>query len=91
MLFPTKRHWKERSDPAGIEKGLQWLVEHYKTEGIQSIALPALGCGLGGLDWKEIGPLMYRYLTKMDITASTYLPQEQPIDPQFLTREFLLK
>lgn len=91
LLFPTKRHWKERSDPAGIEKGLQWLVEHYKTEGIQSIALPALGCGLGGLDWKEIGPLICRYLTKIDITASIYLPQEQPIDPQFLTREFLLK
>lgn len=91
LLFPTKNHWKERSDRAGIEKGLQWLVDNYKAEGIQSIALPALGCGLGGLDWKEIGPLMCRYLTKMDITVSIYLPQEQPIDPQFLTSEFLLK
>ncbi len=90
LLFPTKNHWKEGSDRAGIEKGLQWLVENYKAEGIQSIALPALGCGLGGLDWKDIGPLMAKYLARMDVQASIYLPQGQPIDPQFLTKEFLL-
>ncbi|MCS6994922.1 MAG: DarT ssDNA thymidine ADP-ribosyltransferase family protein [Anaerolineales bacterium] len=90
LLFPTKNHWKEGSDPAGIEKGLAWLVENYKTEGIQSIAMPALGCGLGGLGWKEMGPLMCRYLSQMEIQVSIYLPQEQKIAPEFLTRDFLL-
>lgn len=90
LLFPTKNHWKENSDPAGIEKGLQWLVENYKAEGIQSLAVPALGCGLGGLDWKDIGPLMCRYLAKMEIKVSIYLPQEQVVPMEFLTRSFLL-
>lgn len=90
LLFPTKNHWKEASDPAGIEKGLQWLVEHYKTDGIQSIAMPALGCGLGGLDWKDMGPLMCSYLSQMDVQVSIYLPQEQNIPPELLTRAFLL-
>lgn len=90
LLFPTKRHWKERSDREGIEKGLQWLVSHYRDEGIQSIAIPALGCGLGGLDWKEMGPLICRYLVQMDIQSCMYLPQEQNIPLELLTSEFLL-
>lgn len=90
LLFPTKNHWKEGSDPAGIERGLQWLVDNYQAEGIQSLAMPALGCGLGGLDWKDMGPLMCNYLSKMNVQASIYLPQEQNIAPEFLTRAFLL-
>lgn len=90
LLFPTKEHWKQGSDPKGIEEGLQWVVENYKSEGIQSIALPALGCGLGGLDWKDIGPMMCKYLSKLDVQVAIYLPQEQQIAPEFLTRKFLL-
>jgi O-acetyl-ADP-ribose deacetylase (regulator of RNase III) len=90
LLFPTKEHWKEGSDPKGIETGLGWLLENYKTEGIQSIAMPALGCGLGGLEWKDMGPLMCKYLSRMDVQATIYLPQEQQIAPEFLRREFLL-
>lgn len=91
LLFPTKEHWKQGSDAKGIEDGLQWVVENYKSEGIQSIALPALGCGLGGLDWKDIGPMMCKYLSKLDIQVAIYLPQEQQIAPEFLTRKFLFE
>ncbi len=90
LLFPTKEHWKQRSDAEGIEKGLKWVLDNYKTEGIQSLAVPALGCGLGGLDWKNIGPMMCRYLSKLDIQVAIYLPQEQEIDSEYLSREFLL-
>lgn len=90
LLFPTKEHWKQGSDPLGIEEGLKWLVENYKSEEIQSIALPALGCGLGGLDWKDIGPMMCKYLSRLGIQAAIYLPQEQQIAPEFLTRKYLL-
>jgi len=90
LLFPTKRHWRERSDLAQIEAGLQWLVANYKTEGIQSIALPALGCGLRGLSWAEVGPLMCRYLDQMDIQAAIYLPQEQAVPEEYLQKAFLL-
>jgi len=88
----SKWHARElqQSHAARIETGLQRLLEHYKPDGIQSIALPALGCGLGDLDWKEMGPLMCRYLSRMDVQAAIYLPQEQPIAPEFLRREFLL-
>ncbi len=90
LLFPTKDHWRNRSDRAGIEQGLQWLRDTYRKQGIRSLALPALGCGLGGLEWSDIGPLMCRYMADFDIRTRIYLPREKAIPPEHLTREFLL-
>ena len=90
LLFPTKRHWKEQSDIKGIEEGLQWLKDNYKREGITSLAIPALGCGLGRLHWKDVGPLICRYLSTFDIKIMLYLPAEKKIEEQFLNKEFLL-
>src|SRR6201987_4374327 len=51
--FPTKRHWKGKSRIKDIEAGLVALAREVKDRGIRSIAVPPLGCGLGGLDWSE--------------------------------------
>ncbi len=91
LLFPTKRHWREQSDRQGIEEGLQWLLANYQQEDIESLAVPALGCGLGGLEWEDVGPIMARYLSAMDIQVFIYLPREKEIPDRFLSREFLLK
>ncbi|MBC7265253.1 MAG: DUF4433 domain-containing protein [Chloroflexi bacterium] len=90
LLLPTKRHWRDRSNIGDIEKGLQWIRERYKQEGIKSLALPALGCGLGGLEWREVGPLLCRYLADLDIQVAIYLPQEKKIPEEHLRPEFLL-
>ena len=91
LLFPTKTHWRQDSDIQGIEKGLQWLVKNYKKENITSIALPALGCGLGKLSWKHIGPLMCKYLNTINIPSRIYLPQESEIPAEQLSTGFLLQ
>lgn len=90
LMFPTKNHWKTNSPIDGIEKGLQWLLDNYKDLGIKSIALPSLGCGLGGLDWKNVGPLMCKYLNQMDIQSCIYLPTERQVPPEYLEPQFLL-
>ena len=90
LLFPTKNHWRTSSPIDGIEQGLQHLLKYYKEWGITSIALPSLGCGLGGLKWKDVGPLMCKYLNQMEINSCIYLPAEgegipeDQLDPQFL-------
>lgn len=52
--FPTKRHWRDNSRMEDIESGLRALVAQVERLEIKSIALPALGCGLGGLEWAEV-------------------------------------
>jgi len=54
--FPTKVHWKGKSRMEYIDSGLEALVEEVRRREIRSIALPPLGCGLGGLDWDEVRP-----------------------------------
>ena len=91
LLFPTKNHWKEDSDYEGIKKGLDWLVKScQKDKTIQSIALPALGCGLGNLTWGEIGPLMCQALEKINIPIFIYLPMDNNIAEEQLNSDFLL-
>jgi O-acetyl-ADP-ribose deacetylase (regulator of RNase III) len=54
--FPTKRHWREKSRVADIDAGLVSLVAEVTRLAVQSIAVPSLGCGLGGLDWSDVRP-----------------------------------
>jgi O-acetyl-ADP-ribose deacetylase (regulator of RNase III) len=56
--FPTKRHWKDKSYIEDIQSGLDALIVSVKAHQIRSIALPALGCGLGGLEWSQVRPLL---------------------------------
>ena len=46
--FPTKRHWRGKSRMEDIEAGLAALAEEIRSGSIRSIAIPPLGCGLGG-------------------------------------------
>ncbi|WP_017305239.1 macro domain-containing protein [Spirulina subsalsa] len=56
--FPTKRHWKNKSQIADIKTGLIDLLRVVKKQQIRSIAIPPLGCGLGGLNWDDVKPLI---------------------------------
>ena len=56
--FPTKRHWKDLSNIGDIADGLLALKELLIKRGIQSVAIPPLGCGLGGLNWLDVKPLI---------------------------------
>lgn len=56
--FPTKVHWREQARIENIQTGLIDLVVKVKEYGIHSIALPPLGCGLGGLRWEQVRSLI---------------------------------
>lgn len=76
--FPTKRHWRGTSRMEDIEAGLKDLIRVVREERIQSIAIPPLGCGLGGLDWAKVKPLIQATIGRMDgVTAIVFEPSEQ--------------
>lgn len=52
--FPTKRHWRDASLIEDIDSGLSDLVRVVSELDIKSIAIPPLGCGLGGLPWPAV-------------------------------------
>ncbi len=90
LLFATKRHWRTNSRIEDIENGLKWVQENARKEGIESLAMPALGCALGGLNWKDVAPLMCKYLDQIGIPIEIYLPREYPIEPKYLSESHLL-
>jgi O-acetyl-ADP-ribose deacetylase (regulator of RNase III) len=74
--FPTKQHWKDSSRLEDIETGLDALVSVILEHRIKSIALPALGSGLGGLDWPIVRNLIEQKLSPLpDVTILVYEPQ----------------
>ncbi|MGA4246942.1 type II toxin-antitoxin system antitoxin DNA ADP-ribosyl glycohydrolase DarG [Ralstonia nicotianae] len=78
LNFPTKDHWRSPSRLRDVEAGLDYLASHIQEWGIESIAMPPLGCGNGGLDWAEVGPLIYRKLAQLPISVELYAPYGTP-------------
>lgn len=74
--FPTKEHWREKSKIEYIADGMKDLVKVIREKNIKSIAIPPLGCGNGGLDWKIVKPLILKELTsiKSDLKITIYEP-----------------
>ena len=73
--FPTKRHWKDKSYLEDIETGLQALVNEIIKHEIKSIAVPPLGCGLGGLDWDTVRPMIEKAFSSLpDVQVLLFEP-----------------
>ncbi len=79
--FPTKRHWKGKSRMQDIESGLQSLVKEIRRRDIGSIAVPPLGCGLGGLDWTEVRSRIQGALESLEnVDVIVFKPGVPPIN-----------
>lgn len=77
--FPTKRHWRDASRMEDIVAGLQSLREEVRARAIGSVALPALGCGLGGLPWPEVRAVIAEGLRGLEgARVTVYRPREPP-------------
>jgi O-acetyl-ADP-ribose deacetylase (regulator of RNase III) len=77
--FPTKRHWRGSSRLGDIRSGLVDLAREIRRLGIESIAVPPLGCGNGGLQWEEVRPLIVEALEGLDgLDVLLYSPNGAP-------------
>lgn len=77
--FPTKRHWKGKSRIEDIESGLSALVADVQRLGIRSIAVPPLGCGLGGLEWRVVRPMIEQAFAGLpDVQVLLFEPAGAP-------------
>lgn len=89
LNFPTKNYWRYPSKIEYLEEGLDFLVARYKAVGITSIAFPKLGAQNGKLSWEEVGPLMAKYLSQLDIDVYVYIAdgdREYQYDPTLVNQ-----
>jgi len=78
--FPTKRHWKGKSRIEDIDAGLHALTKEIRDRGIRSVAVPPLGCGLGGLDWNMVRPKIIQAFRELpDVHLLLFEPAGAPI------------
>lgn len=75
FAFPTKDHWREPSRLIWIHAGLTSMVTDLAIQECRSVAVPPLGCGLGGLAWADVRPLIEQHLSAIDgLTVEVYEP-----------------
>lgn len=77
LCFPTKKDWRDKSKLDWIDWGLdafkRWILEH----NTRSVAVPALGCGAGGLSWNSVKKLLRKKLEGIEsceITVCNHIP-----------------
>jgi O-acetyl-ADP-ribose deacetylase (regulator of RNase III) len=77
--FPTKRHWRDASKIDDIESGLAGLIRVICEYKISTIALPPLGCGLGGLDWNLVkSKIELAFADMKNVQIAVYEPVGAP-------------
>lgn len=87
--FPTKSHWRSKSKLSYVDDGLDALVEKINEYNIRSIAIPPLGCGNGGLDWKEVKSLITSKLGNLEsVNIVVFAPWSSDDEPEFSHANF---
>jgi O-acetyl-ADP-ribose deacetylase (regulator of RNase III) len=73
--FPTKEHWRSPTKIEWVRAGLASLKDVIREKHIRSVAIPPLGCGNGGLKWRDVRPLIQEALGDLeDVEIIVYEP-----------------
>jgi hypothetical protein len=76
--FPTKAHWRFPSRLDWISHGLDDLKRVIEERNIRSIAVPPLGAGNGGLEWRDVRALIEQKLaTLSNVEVIVYQPTKK--------------
>lgn len=77
--FPTKRDWRGKSRIEDIDSGLESLIDEIRKREIRSVAVPPLGCGLGGLSWNTVRPRIVKAFDQLpNVRALLFEPSGAP-------------
>ena len=90
--FPTKRHWRGKSRMEDIDTGLEDLLRLVQGNNIQSIALPPLGSGLGGLQWPDVRARIEQVFADLsDVRVIVFEPKGAPAAEKMVRNRDVLK
>lgn len=77
FAFATKNHWRDPSQLQWISWGLAALAANITAfrHVVPSVAIPPLGCGAGGLDWKVVRPMIVAAFESLPVDVYLYEPE----------------
>lgn len=79
LCFPTKIHWRDYSSLDLIVRNLRELVSNYRELGITSLAIPPVGCGLGGLSYEfEVRDALFEILSDLPFEVRITYGMREP-------------
>lgn len=68
-----------RATVSHVRHSLQALAKELEAAKIESVALPRLATGVGGLDWDEVMPVIKETLGSLDIPVYVYTRYEKDL------------
>lgn len=82
--FPTKDNWRAKSKMEYIQKGLVTLAEEIENKNLQTVAIPPLGSGNGGLNWHDVKNEIKKYLynISLDVDIEIYEPTDSGVNDE---------
>ena len=76
LNLATKDHWRFESKLEWIDQGLMNLADVIEELHIESVAIPALGCGFGRLKWEDVKYLIKTHLEELDCNVFVFEPNQ---------------
>lgn len=74
LCLPTKRHWKYNSRIEWIDHALGVVAQDYEKYGITHLAIPAVGCGKGKLEWDDVYNVIKNHMNRIPLNVTVFLP-----------------
>jgi len=75
-FVPTKKHWRDSSRFDHVRAATRQLARLIESGAFTHAAVPAFGCGNGGLTWSEVEPMLRKELTIPRVKVDLYAPLE---------------
>jgi O-acetyl-ADP-ribose deacetylase (regulator of RNase III) len=69
---PTSNSHPGRATVSNVGHSLKELAKVVKKKNIESLAIPRIATGVGGLDWEDIQPLIKEHLGDLGINVFVY-------------------
>lgn len=76
---PNNHAHPGKASAHNVNQALRALASLAQQEGVQSLALPRLATGVGGLDWAEVAPLVRSHLGGLGIPVYVYTTYQKGV------------